>query len=515
MSDPNSSAGWVETTLGALGSWTSGGTPSRSNLDYYGQGIPWVKTGELKDGIIYKVEESITEEGLAASAARKLPPGTLLVAMYGATIGRLGVLGTEAATNQACAALLPLGTTSAVIPFLFYYLRSQRENLKAAGQGGAQPNISQALLKAYECPLAPLPEQRRIVAKLDALTSKSRRAKEALDAIPPLIERFRQSVLAAAFRGDLTAEWRAKNPDVEPAEELLKRIRVERRRRWEEAELAKMQAKGKAPGDDRWKAKYEEPEPVDTEGLPELPEGWCWAIAADVCNAVVDCHNKTAPYEAAGIRLLRTSNIRDGELVLEDVRFVSESTYAFWSRRCPPASGDVLFTREAPMGEAAMVPPDLRVCMGQRMMLLRANVAVLDASYLLLACQNPLIRQWANKLAVGTGVQHLRVGDVERLPIPVCSPNEQGEVVRRVRTMLRQLKSLRTRLDSVRADEETLDRAILAKAFRGELVPQDPNDEPASVLLERIKKEREQAAESETGRKKGKARGRAPAAQGT
>ena len=110
-------------------------------------------------------------------------------------------------------------------------------------------------------------EQKRIVAKLDALQARSDAAKQALDAIPPLLERFRQSVLAAAFRGDLTRAWRAQDPDVEPASELLARIRVERRRRWEEANPRKT---------------YVEPEPVDVTGLPELPEGWCWSTPRDI-----------------------------------------------------------------------------------------------------------------------------------------------------------------------------------------------------------------------------------------
>src|SRR5690606_18341217 len=102
-------------------------------------------------------------------------------------------------------------------------------------------------------------------------------AREALDEVPQLLGKLRQSILAAAFRGDLTRKWREQNPGAEPASILLQRIRTERRTRWEEAELAKMQAKGKEPKDDKWKAKYKEPEPGDTEGLPELPEGWCWA----------------------------------------------------------------------------------------------------------------------------------------------------------------------------------------------------------------------------------------------
>ena len=118
---------------------------------------------------------------------------------------------------------------------------------------------SQDKIRAARFPLPPLNEQRRIVAKLEALLARSRKAREALDAVPALLERFRQSVLAAAFRGDLTADWRAQNPDVEPASKLLERIRAERRRRWEEAELERMVARGKPPKDDRWKAKYEEP----------------------------------------------------------------------------------------------------------------------------------------------------------------------------------------------------------------------------------------------------------------
>ena len=137
--------------------------------------------------------------------------------------------------------------------------------------------LSLAKVERLPIPVLPANEQRRIVAKLEALQARSRRAREALDAVPPLLEKLRQSILAAAFRGDLTKDWRAKHKDVEPASKLLERIRAERRKKWEETELAKMKAKGKVPTDDKWKAKYTEPRPVDATGLPELPEGWCWA----------------------------------------------------------------------------------------------------------------------------------------------------------------------------------------------------------------------------------------------
>ena len=240
---------------------------------------------------------------------------------------------------------------------------------------------------------------------------------------------------------------------------------------------------------------------MDPSDLPALPAGWAWGTAADVCDNIVDCHNKTAPYEVSGVHLLRTSNIRDGELFLDDVRYVSEATYALWSRRCPPEAGDVLFTREAPMAEAAMVPPGLRACMGQRVILLRANKAVLSPDYLLLAAQNPYIRRWARRVAVGTGVKHLRVGDVERLPLPVCSLEEQSEVVRRTRALFGVQRSLSSKLTQLLADSVTLDRAILRKAFCGELVPQDPADEPADALLERLRAEAASKARGAPARK--------------
>ena len=336
-------------------------------------------------------------------------------------------------------------------------------------------------------PLPPLNEQRRIVAKLEALQARSRRAREALDAVPPLLEKLRQSILAAAFRGDLTKDWRAKHKDVEPASELLKRIRVERRKKWEEAELAKMKAKGKAPTDDEWKAKYKEPEPVDATGLPELPEGWGWGTASEVCDQVVDCHNKTAPYVANGVPLIRTTNIRNGHIDLTVTKYVDEETYTFWSRRCPPEPGDVIFTREAPMGEAGMVPPDTRLCMGQRMILLRADGVGLRPRFLLFAVQAPYIGAYANRLSVGTGVQHLRVGDVESLPIPLAPVAEQKALEDAVDAAFARHSTATGAVSDLRMAFAAFERASLAKAFRGELVPQDPNDESAHLMLARVR----------------------------
>ena len=160
--------------LGDLCHTTSGGTPSRSRPEFFGGEIPWVKSGNLNDGLVYEIDESISAEGLASSSAKIFPAGTLLIAMYGATVGRLGILGREAATNQAVCGIQPNKDIDR--DFLFHCLLHKRKELIGKSVGGAQPNISQAIIRDTLVPLPPLDEQRRIVGLLDRAAEIRRRA---------------------------------------------------------------------------------------------------------------------------------------------------------------------------------------------------------------------------------------------------------------------------------------------------------------------------------------------------
>ena len=155
---------WVWTTLSEVGTWQSGGTPSRSNKSYYGGNIPWLKTGDLNDGLISNIPESITEEAVANSSAKINPTGSVLIAMYGATIGKLGILTFPATTNQACCACIEYEVVAQM--YLFYFLLSQRTAFIEKGGGGAQPNISKEIIVNTYIPLPPLSEQHRIVAEI-------------------------------------------------------------------------------------------------------------------------------------------------------------------------------------------------------------------------------------------------------------------------------------------------------------------------------------------------------------
>lgn len=196
-------------------------------------------------------------------------PGDILVGMDGEFRcrrwrGRIGLL-----NQRVCR--IRFSTPDFDERFAFMLLQPYLLAVQYATSSLTVAHLSSKTVEQLELLLPPLAEQKRIVSKVEELTLRSRRAKEALDAVPPLLDQLRQSILAAAFRGDLTADWRAKNPNVEPADKLIARIRTERRARWEAAELAKLTAKGKRPTDDRWKARYVDSEEGDGEGAGELP----------------------------------------------------------------------------------------------------------------------------------------------------------------------------------------------------------------------------------------------------
>jgi len=192
---------WKWASLGYLTDMTSGGTPKRSNDSYFGGDIPWLKSGELPDGIVSEAEESITKAGFENSSTNIFPEGTLLIALYGATTGKLGILNFDAATNQAVCGLLL--TDSLYTDYLFWYLRHFRSELLSKRFGGAQKNISQTILKKIPVPLPPLDEQKQIVAEVERLLSVTDDAVETIGKEETRASRLRQSILKQAFSGKL------------------------------------------------------------------------------------------------------------------------------------------------------------------------------------------------------------------------------------------------------------------------------------------------------------------------
>jgi len=209
---------WEWTTLGNIGVWQSGGTPSRSNKSYYGGNIPWLKTGDLNDGVITSIPECITEEAVANSSAKINPEGSVLIAMYGATIGKLGILTFPATTNQACCACIEYFAITQY--YLFYFLLSQRDMFISKGGGGAQPNISKEIIVNTAIPLPPFAEQERIVTEIESWFALIDEIENSQTNLQTLIKQAKSKILDLAIHGKLVPQ----DPNDEPASKLIKGI---------------------------------------------------------------------------------------------------------------------------------------------------------------------------------------------------------------------------------------------------------------------------------------------------
>ncbi len=189
---------WRWAAVGEVCQTRSGGTPSRTNPAYYGGDIPWVKCGDLPDGMLTKTGECITEEGLAKSSAKMIPKGTLLIALYaGATIGRLGILGMEACTNQAICAITPPKELDT--KYLFWYLMSARGELQAQSMGGVQANINAQILRQTQIPVPPLAEQKEITARIESLFGRLNKAECVIMQTRNKLAGCRHQILSQAF----------------------------------------------------------------------------------------------------------------------------------------------------------------------------------------------------------------------------------------------------------------------------------------------------------------------------
>ena len=408
--------------------------------------------------------------------------------------------------------MLPNGVSP---EFLRHYLLASKDYAESLSSGTTFRELSATRMKELEIPLAPPAEQRRIVAKVEALQERSRRAREALSEVEPLLEQFRQSVLATAFRGDLTADWRAAHPNVEPASQLLHRIRAERRRRWEQAELAKYEAKGTKPPKN-WKNKFDdfgkkairssvaEINPM-SQNLGSLPNGWELARLSDFLRLQAGYAFKSRWFTTSGIRLLRGINIEPGRTRWEEVVYLPEARLPEFSNYLLNA-GDVVIAMDRPVISTGLKITRLSQSDVPTLLLQRVGRFLIEggvsAEFLYIYLQSPIFLQHIGVRATGTQLPHISANDIESAVCPLPPLAEQDTLVSAVSRGLDVETEIRQATLKSSDDLSLFDQSLLAKAFRGELVPQDPNDEPASVLLERIREQRAQQGEASKARKK-------------
>ena len=488
MRDDRLPTGWVSTTLGECYKWSSGGTPLRSNSAYYGGEIPWAVIGDLPDGPISSTSTSITDAGLENSSAKWAEQGSLLVAMYG-SIGKLGIARERITTNQAIAFTNP---HPVLVSYLFWYLYYQRGQLHARGKGGTQRNISQTVIRSFPFVLAPLPEQHRIVAKLDELFSELDAGVAALERAQAKLKRYRASVLKAAVEGRLTEEWRRKNPPDETGAELLQRILVERRQLWEQEQLAKFKAKGQRPPKN-WQQKYEEPVETNISELPELPEGWCWATVDQVSTTVKYGSSAKTSLDLEGVPVLRMGNIQEGTLNLERLKHLPLDHSEF--PKLLLANGDLLFNRTNSaelVGKTAVYRGRPDPCSFASYLISVRMIRSCLSGVVANALNSSWGRAWiASVVSQQVGQANVNGTKLRAFTFPLPPETEQGEIISRSVDAVHSVTDSSHVIADLLQQAIALRQSILKRAFEGELVPQNPRDEPASLLLGRIRVTRE------------------------
>lgn len=484
--------GWEKSTLGAIGEYLNGRGFKKS--EWSDNGLPIIRIQNLTGS-----SDSFNYFAGTVDERYRVKPGDLLVS-WAATLGAFIWNGpTEGWLNQH------IFKVRSFVDKRFHYhlIEAVLNDLRRKAHGGGMVHITRTRFDDTEVRVPPLPEQRRIVAKIEELFSELDAGVEALERAQARLERFRASVLKAAIEGRLTERWRAANPPEETGEELLQRILDERRNRWEKEQLANYEAKGKKPPKG-WRDRYTEPEGPDTSGLPELPGGWCYTKLGTVASLITKGTTPTThgfEYQESGVRYIRTEDLSEGRVATVGT-WIGPDAHAFLARS-QLEDGDVLFSIAGTIGKTAIVDGShLPANTNQALAIIRGRGTHLLPQFLQLVLRGIVTQRVAQEKARGGAMNNISLGDLKALVLPIPPVREQVAIVYALDVLhSRGVEAAQTN-PACRDRARRLRQAILKRAFEGRLVPQDPNDEPASALLERIRAERNGAGPRHTPGKK-------------
>ena len=375
----------------------------------------------------------------------------------------------------------------------------------ASGVGGSLTRAKPALVDQITIGLPPVAEQQRIVAKIEELFSELDKGIESLKTAQAQLKVYRQALLKHAFEGKLTAQWRADNPDkLETAEALLARIQRERAERYRQ-QIANWEAGGKQGS----KPKAPKPLPPLTAEelaeLPELPAGWGWVKLGSLIDDPAYGTSKKCDYETVGVGVLRIPNVVSGKVDATDLKFAQFSPEEIAAYQL--ASGDLLMIRSngsvSIVGKCALVSQqDIAYLYAGYLIRLRPLQPLVLPAYLAqLLSSHELRKQIEYKAKSTSGVNNINSGEIQSLLVPFCDLTEQGLILAELESKLSKADQLDRTLATALQQSEALRQSILKKALSGQLVPQDPTDEPAASLLARIKAEQSAAPKAKKARK--------------
>lgn len=402
---------WEWMRVGDVGSWSAGATPSRQHPEYYEGEIPWLKTGDLNDGYITDIPEFVGQLALEKTSLRLNPIGSVLMAMYGATIGKLGILKIEATTNQACCACIPYSCIEN--KYLFFYLMSQRKNYISMGAGGAQPNISKEKIVMSLIPVPPLDEQKRIVVKIEEILPYIDQYDKAYTKLEAFNKKFpedmKKSILQMAMQGKLVEQ----RPEEGTADELYEQICTFNCNEYKYKDLS-----------------------LNYNSMDmSIPDSWKFVELNSILS-FVDYRGKTPNKIDKGVFLITASNIKSGYMDYTRKEYISEDEYLQRQSRGITERGDLLFTTEAPMGNAAICNLEKSSC-GQRIITFKEycnnTVNLKLMMYFILA---PQFQQQLKDNCTGTTAKGIKAEKLKHFLIPLPPLEEQKRIVAKIEELL-------------------------------------------------------------------------------
>lgn len=507
--------GWVETTIGSIAevnpSVDTFSLPESTLVSFVPMAAVEANTGQMDSSQIRKLGE--VRKGYTAFQENDILFAKITPCMEN---GKFAVA-------QSLASGIGFGSTEFHIlrtekdvnfQLLYYYLSQElfRQLARTAMTGSAgQLRVPAMFLADAPYPLAPANEQARIVAAIEQKFSNLDAGIASLQSAKAKIPQYRASLLKAAVEGELTAEWREEQPVEESGEQLLGRILAERRTRWEEEQLAKMREKGKVPLHDEWKKEYREPQGPDVESLPELPEGWCWTTVENLlvespCNGISIKGSDIPP----GFPALKLSAMSDSGFDYDARRYILISDSIAESLTIQ--KGDFFVSRGngsihlVGRGTLAQTPPE-RIVFPDTMIRLRfMNISQLSRYIAYVWSSNFVRKQIEAKARTTAGIYKISQSDIKSFVLPLPPLAEQVQIIAEVEAQLSEIAKMEEAIGHSLKRAEHERQSILREAFAGRLVEQDTADEPASVLLERIREERRRREEVENGRSKGERR---------
>jgi type I restriction enzyme, S subunit len=485
-----------------------------------GKGTKYLRITDIQDGKVDWPNVPVCEIEDSALVKYQLFENDLVFARTGGTVGKSFLLKKDIPKRAIFASYLIRVLVNKNIHPQYIYAFFQSANYWSQielGKTGLKTNVNAQILGKLKFPLAPLPEQRAIVGKIEALFSELDNGIANLKGAREKLDIYRQAVLKKAFEGELTKEWRAKQTDLPTAAQLLEQIKTERQRHYDQ-KLAEWEAavktweengkSGKKPGKLRKKIESNSLSNEDFNSMTDLPLHWVPVRLVQITKEITDGDHQAPPKADAGVPFITISNIKANKVDFAKTFFVPDEYYNSLPAYRKPTEGDVLYTVTGSFGIPVIVDYSKRFCFQRHIGLVRSFDSV-TKKWLYWLLQTQLINVQAVKKATGTAQKTVGLASLRNFCIPFCSTQEQTKIVQEIESRLSVSDKLTETIDSSLQQAEALRQSILKKAFEGELLTDEEltacraesDWEPASRLLERCRVETKSDG-AKTGRKK-------------